>query len=92
MPGPSGDEDGNAGALTAPLCPQHRGCSVGGKLPPPTVRPMQPAGPPVGPERQASVQGPLCQGSGEKEAAAHRGGDEGELGAGLRGIKGTDTE
>ena len=92
MPGPSVDKGGNVGAITAPACTQHRGHSGGGKSPPPTVRPMQHAGPPVGPERQASVHGPMCQGSGEKEAAAHRGGDEGELGAGLRGIKGTDTE
>ena len=25
MPGPSGDEDGNAGALPAPACPRYRG-------------------------------------------------------------------
>ena len=35
MPGPSGDEDGNAGALPAPACPQHHGHS-GGEKPPTT--------------------------------------------------------
>ena len=52
MPGPSGKEDGNAGALPAPECPRHHGHSGGGKLPPPMVRPMQHYGPPAGPERQ----------------------------------------
>ena len=37
MPGPSGNEDSNAGALPAPACPQQRGHSGGGKSPPPTV-------------------------------------------------------
>ena len=41
MPGPSGDKYGNAGAITEMACPQHRGNSGGGKLPPPTVRPLQ---------------------------------------------------
>ena len=41
MPGQSCDKDGNAGALLAPSCPQHRGDPGGSKLPPPTVRPMQ---------------------------------------------------
>ena len=34
MPGPSGDEDSNAGALTALTCPRNRGHSGGGKPPP----------------------------------------------------------
>ena len=38
--GPSGNEDENSGALPAPACPRHHGDSGGGKLPPPTVRPM----------------------------------------------------
>ena len=51
MPGPRGGEDDNVGALTAPACPRHCGYSGGGQLPPPTVRPMQHAGSPAGPER-----------------------------------------
>ena len=81
VPRPSGDEDRNAGALPAPVCPQHRGCSVGGKLPPPTVRPKRHDGPLSGPEWQAPCHSPVCQGIGSKEAAACGGGDEGELGA-----------
>ena len=38
VPGESGDEDGNAGALRALACPRHRGDAGGWKLPPPTVR------------------------------------------------------
>ena len=53
VPIQSGDEDGNAGALRAPACPQHRGGSVGRKPPPPTVRPMRHAGPPEVLERTA---------------------------------------
>ena len=70
MPGPSGNEDGNLGALHTPACPQHCGYSGVGKLPPPTVRPMQHAGPPEGPERQAPDQGTVCQGGGTEETAA----------------------
>ena len=51
------------------------------------VRLMQHSGTPVGPEQQAPSHIPLCQGSGAEEAASHRGGDEGELGEGLRGIR-----
>ena len=57
MPGEGGNEDGNAGALCAPACPQHRGDSVGRKLPPPTVCPMQHAGPQAGLERTATGHG-----------------------------------
>ena len=91
MPGPSGEKDINAGALCAPACYRHRDHYGGGKPPPPTVRPMRHDGPPVGPERQAPCYSPVCQGSGAKEAAARGGGGEGELGAGLRGIQGTNT-
>ena len=38
--GESGDEDGNAGALSAPACPRHRGDDGGRKIPSPTVRPV----------------------------------------------------
>ena len=39
VPGQSGDEDGNAGALRVTACPRHRGDSGGRKLPSPTVLP-----------------------------------------------------
>ena len=87
MPGPSGDEDVNVGALPAPACPRHHGYSGGGKLPPPTVRPMIHSGPPVGLKRQAPGHGIVCQGGGAEEVAARGGGDEGKFGAGLRGIR-----
>ena len=45
MHGPSGDKDGNAGALPVPAYPQQRGNSGGEKLPPPTLRLMRHAGP-----------------------------------------------
>ena len=51
VPGPSGDEDGNAGSLPIPACPGYRGHSGGGKPPPPKVHPMQHAGPLTGTER-----------------------------------------
>ena len=57
MPGPSDDKDRNVGALPAPALPRHRGYYVGGKLPPPTVRPMRHSVPPAGPERQAPIHG-----------------------------------
>ena len=40
MPGPSGDEDGDAGPFPIPACPVHRGHSRGGKPFPLTVHPM----------------------------------------------------
>ena len=49
------------------------------KPPPPTVRPVQHAGPLLGPERQAPYHIPVCQGSIAEEAVARRGGDEGSL-------------
>ena len=92
MPGPSGDKDGNAGALPAPACLRHRGHYGGGKPPPPTVFLMQHSVPPARPERQAPGHGSVCQGSRAEEAAARRGGDDGELGAGLQAIRGTYKE
>ena len=83
IPGLSGDEDSNAGALTALACPRHRGQYGIGKPPPPTVRPMQHAGPLTGPERQSPCHIPVCQGSGAEEAAARGGRVEGEIRAGL---------
>ena len=38
VPGETGNEDGNAGALRATECPRHRGDSEVRKPPPPTVR------------------------------------------------------
>ena len=37
VPGNTGNEDGNAGALRALACPRHCGDAGGRKLPPPTV-------------------------------------------------------
>ena len=88
----SGNEDGNAGALPAPACPRHRGHYGGGKPSPPTLRPMRRTGPSEGPEQQAPCHGPVYQRSGTEEAAARGGRDAGELGAGLRGIRETDTQ
>ena len=58
MPRPSGNADGDGGALPALACPQHRGHYVGGKLPPPTVHLMRHDGPPARPERQAPCHSP----------------------------------
>ena len=67
MPGQSGDEDGNAGALLEPACLRHRGDSGGRKLPPPTVRPMRHAGPQADPERTAPGHGTVCKGGERKK-------------------------
>ena len=83
VPRPSCDKDGNTGALPASACPWHHGYSGERKLPPPMVRLMQHAGPPVGPERQAHGHDTVCQGGEAEEATACKGGDEGEFGAGL---------
>ena len=40
MPGQSGDEEGDAGAIPAPACPRHRGHSIREEPPPPTVHLM----------------------------------------------------
>ena len=64
IPGKSGDEDGNAGALRAPACHRHHGDYGGSKLPPPTVRPMQHAGPQMGLECTAPGHGTMCKGGG----------------------------
>ena len=88
MTGPSGDEDGDTGALPAPECPRQRGHSEGGKPPPIMVHPMRNSGPPVGTEQQAPCHLSVRQGSGAEEAAASVGGAEGDLGEGLRGIRG----
>ena len=92
MPRPSGNEDGDGGALPALACPQHRGHYVGGKLPPPTVHLMRHDGPPARPERQAPCHSPVQQRSGAEEAAGHRGEDDGEFRAGLQGIQGAAGE
>ena len=64
MPGTSGDEDGDAGALPAPEFPRHRVYYGGGKPPPPTVHTMRHSGPLAGTERQAPCHSSVCQGSG----------------------------
>ena len=53
------------------------------------VRSMRHDGPQAGPERTSSVHSIVCKGGGAEETTAHGGGDEGEFGAGLRGIRGT---
>ena len=83
MPGPSSDEDGDAGSLSIPACPGHCSHSGGGKTPPHTVHPMQHAGPPVGTECQAPYHSLVIQKRGAKDAAASEGGAKGELGTGL---------
>ena len=66
MPGPSGNEDGDAGPFTIPACPGHRVNSGGGKPPPPMVHPMPHVGPPAGTERKAPCHSSVRQGSGAK--------------------------
>ena len=83
VPRESGDKDVNAGALLAPEFPRHRGDAGGRKLPPPTVRPVQHAGPLEGAERAAPEDRTVPQGRGKEETAADRDGDEGELRAGV---------
>ena len=69
LPGPSGDEDGDAGALPAPAWLRHRGHSGGEKPPSPTVHRMRHDGPLTGPEQQAPCHILVYQGSGEEEVA-----------------------
>ena len=83
VPGQSGNKDDNAGALRAPACPRHRGDSVGRKLPPPTVRPVQHASPPAGVERVAPGHSAVQKGGGAEEMMTGGGGDAEEYGAGL---------
>ena len=44
VPGETGNEEYNAGAIRAPACPRHRGDAGGRKLPPPTVSQVGHAG------------------------------------------------
>ena len=60
------------------------------KLPPPTVRQVQHAGPPEGAEWASPGDRAVCERSGEEETAAGRDGDEGEVGAGFQSIWGTN--
>ena len=89
VPGQSGDEDGNAGALHALACPQHSGDSGGRKLPPPMVRLVRHAIPLAGVEQATPWDSVVQQGGGTEEMTAGGGGDMGEYGAGLRGLQGT---
>ena len=88
MPGPSGKKVGDAGSLTIPACPGHRGHSGVGKPPPITVQPMQYAVPLEGTERQTPCHRLVCQGIGAKEVAASRCVAEGEIGEGIQVIRG----
>ena len=83
MPGPSGDEEGRAGAIPASACPQHHGDSGGGKLPAPTVRPMQHAGPQAGTERTAPNHGAVYKGGRAEETTDCGSENKGEFRAGL---------
>ena len=90
VPTESGDGDGNAGALCAPECPQHRG-DAGGRNPPlPTVLQVRHEGPQEGAERAAPGDRAVPQGGGEEETAAEREGDKAELGAGVRSVRGAN--
>ena len=83
LPRTSGNEDGNAGTFYATACPGHCGNFEGGKLPPPTVPPMQHAGPLVYTEWTAPCHCTVRQGAGSKEGAVSGGGSEGEHKEGL---------
>ena len=87
MPGPSGNEDGDAGTLTSLEYTGHRGHSGGWKPPPPTVHPMQHTGPLEGTEQQSLCHNSVRQGSGAEEATASGGGAEGYLREVLQGIQ-----
>ena len=56
------DEDRDADALFQPACPGYRDHFEGGKPPPPTVPPMQHAGPMEGTKRQAPRHRTVCKG------------------------------
>ena len=79
----SGKKDGDAGTFYAPACPGHCGHFGGGKHPPPTVFPMQHAGPLTYNERKATCYRTVHQGSVSEEAEVRGGGIEGEHGEGL---------
>ena len=81
--GQIGYKDGNAGALRALACPRHRGDSGGRKLPPPMVRPVRHAIPPVGVEQVAPGHRTVQKGGGTEEMTASGGGDTEEYGVGL---------
>ena len=79
----SDEEDGNAGTFSAPAYPGHRGHFGGWKPPPPTVPPMQHAGPLDYIERKAPCYHTVRQGRGAKNAAVRGGRVEGEHREGL---------
>ena len=83
VPGQSGDEDSNAGALIAPAFPRHRGDYGGRKLTPPTVRPLRNASPPAGIKRAAPEHSVVQKGGRTEETTTGGGGDAGEYRAGL---------
>ena len=92
MPGPSGNEDGDAGTLPPPERPRHRGHFGVGKPPPPKVHLMRHAGPLAGTERQAPCHSSVRQGSGAEEEVASGGGARVELREVLRVILGAAVE
>ena len=84
--GENGDKDGNAGALRASECPQHRVDAGGRNIPPPTVRQVRYEGPPEGAKWASPGDRAVYERSGEEETAAGRYGDKRELVAGFRSI------
>ena len=70
VPGETGDEDGDVGALCAPACPLHRGDDGGRKIHPPTMRQVRHAGPPEGAEWAPPGDCAVCERGREKETAA----------------------
>ena len=83
MPGPSNDEDGDAGVLPAPAFPRQCGHSRVGKPTPPMMHRMRHAGPPAGAERKSPCHRAVRQGSGAEEVESHGGIVQGDLGEGL---------
>ena len=70
----SSDEDGSLGTFYAPSCLGHRGHFGGVKPPPPTVPPMQRAGPLEYTEQKPPCHRTVRPGSGAEEAAVSGGG------------------
>ena len=83
IPRTSSNEDGYAGTFFVPACPVHRGYFVGGKYPPPTVPPMQHAGPLVYTERKVPCHRTVRQGRGAENAVVSGRGVEVEHREGL---------
>ena len=79
MPRTRDNEDGDAGLFSAPTFLGHRGNFGEGKPPPPTVPPMQHAGPLACVERKAPFHCTVRHGGGAEEKVVRGGIIEGEL-------------